>query len=107
MEVVAARRVVDVDVDELGAERAAERRCEIAGLNPEDDARAVVEHLEALEVVGARLEAVEGRVGVVPRTVVVTGRVGHVEEDGAGREVEDDRASDDGRCRRLGSRRRR
>ena len=53
---------------------------------------AVVDHLEALDVEGAGVEVVRGRVGVVARAVVVAARVGDVEEDGAGHEVEDDRA---------------
>ncbi len=40
-------RVVDVHVDELGALRAPEGRREVAGLDPEDDVRAVVVDLEA------------------------------------------------------------
>ena len=93
--------VVDVDVDELCAERAAEGRGEVAGLDAEDDVGAAVDHLETGQVEGAGVEVVRGRVGVVARAVVVAGRVGDVEEDGSGDEVEDDRPLG-GRWRRPG-----
>src|SRR4029453_13756363 len=89
-----ARRggVVDVDVDQLRAERAAEGGAEVAGLQPEDDVGAVVEDLEALDVVGAGLEEGGGRVGVVARPVVVAVGVGGAGQNPPRRDGEDDRA---------------
>ena len=83
---------MDVDVDELRAERAAECRAQVTRLQPEDHVRAGVVDLEPLDVEGAGLEVRRGRVGVVPGAVVVAVRVGHVEEQRARHEVEEDRA---------------
>ena len=75
----ARARHVDVDVDELRAQRAAEGRRQVAGAHAEDDVRARVVDLEALEVVGPGLEVV----------------------------ASSDRRSCPGRCRRRRDRRRR
>ena len=82
---------MDVDVDELRAERAAERRRQVARLQPEDDVGARVVDLEALDVEGAGVEVVRGRIRVVARAVVVVVRVGDVEEQRPRHEVEEDR----------------
>ena len=83
VDVVVARGIVHVDVDELRTERAAERRRQVARLQPEDDVRAGVEDLELLDVEGAGLEVAVGRIGVVAGAVVVAVRVGHVEQQRA------------------------
>lgn len=71
VDVVAAPGIVHVHVDQLRAERTAERRRLIAVLDAEDDVGAIVEDLEALHVPCVGLEVAEARVGVVARTVVV------------------------------------
>src|SRR5207244_12728036 len=69
------------------------RSRQVAHLHAEDHVRPVVEDLELLQVEGARVEAAEGRVGVVAGPVVVAARIRHVEEQRAGHEVEEDRKS--------------
>ena len=97
-------RIGDVDVDQLGAERAAERLRQVRGLHPEDDVRAVVVDLEVPQVVGARLEIGCRRVGVRAGAVVVTGRVGEVENQGARDDVVDDGALREAGCPVRGGR---
>ena len=81
---------MDVDVDELRAERAPERRAQVPELRLERRRLAVrrEDHLELLQVEGARVEVARGRVGVVPGAVVVVRRIGDVEHDRSRREVE-------------------
>ena len=85
-------RNAHVDVDELRAERAAERLRQVARLQPEGHVGAGVVDLEPLDVEGARVEVRGRRVGVVAGAVVVAVRVGHVEEQRARHEVEEDGA---------------
>ena len=84
-------RIVDIHVDELCAEGTPEGRRQVTCLEPEDDARAVVEHLEALDVERTGVEVVRSRIGVVPRAVVVACRIRDVEQHRSRREVEHDR----------------
>jgi hypothetical protein len=77
---------VDVDVDELRAERAAERRRQVARAQLEDDRRSGVVDGEVLDVEGARVERRVRGIGVVAGAIVVV--VGVV--DGATRAVAPD-----------------
>ena len=81
-------RIVNVHVDELGPEGAAERRAEVPGLDPEGNRGAVIEDLEALKVEGARVEVGRGRVSVIARSVVVVIRVAEVKQLRARDEIE-------------------
>jgi hypothetical protein len=82
---------VNVDVDKLGSERAAEYRAEVARLQAERDLRARVVHLELLDVEGSRMEVSRRRIGIVAGAVVVTCRVRDVEQLGSRHEVEQHR----------------
>ena len=78
-----------VDVDELRAERAAERLRQVAGPQAEGDGVAGIEDLEPLDVEGARAEAGEGRIRVVPGAAIVPVRIGGVGQR-SGQDVEED-----------------
>ena len=75
--------LVHVDVNELGAEWAAEGRRQVAGLDPERNRAAGVVDLEIGQVVRAGVEVRRRRVDVVARAVVVAGQDRAVEEQRA------------------------
>src|ERR1700716_4071421 len=83
---------MDIDVNQLRPERAAEGWAEVTGLQPEDDVSAactVVVDLKRGDVKCAGVEVGRRGVRVVARSVVIACGVGHVEDLGAGDEVPD------------------
>jgi hypothetical protein len=82
----------------LRAERAAERRREVARPDAEDHVAASVVDLEPLDIERPVLEVGRRRVGVVARPVVVTLRIRDVEQQCPGDDVEHDGPLLVGRC---------
>src|SRR5216683_1506520 len=76
---------MDVDIDQLSSERAAEGGGEVARLDADDDVPAVgtvVVDLEVCDVERSCVAIARGRIGVIAWTGVISGRVADVEELG-------------------------
>src|SRR6266851_8083367 len=88
---------MDVDIDQLSSERAAEGGREVARLDAEDDVPAagtVVVDLEVCDVERSCVEIARGRIGVIAWTVVIAGRVADVEDLGPGNERSEEHTSE-------------
>src|SRR5437899_13094886 len=87
---------MDVNIDQLSSERAAEGGREGARLDADDDVPAagtVVVDLEVCDVERSCVEIARGRIGVIAWTVVIAGRVADVEDLSSGNEVPHYRAA--------------
>src|SRR2546428_13982432 len=92
-------RVVDVDIDELSAERAAEGGREISDHQLERRGRAIraFDEAELLDIEGAGMEVAGGGIRIVPRAIVIAAPGGDIEGQRAGGEGENNASLDLGR----------